>query len=160
MGFAWIPLVAVVPGFFLWAVVHEGAHAVAALAAGRKILAFRPYPHKLDGQFYFASVTYDGPAGDFSHVAPYVVDVVAFAGAAVAFWLLEHPAALWGAATAAGLPLVNSTVSVWGRYRCERKTVDLARVSWGKSATFFWLVLAYYLVVGAMLFRLFTGGSE
>lgn len=157
MTYFWIPLAAIVPGFFLWAIVHEAAHAAAGRLTGREVLRFRPYPHKLEGgRFVFASVSFNGDPGTFSHVAPYVVDAVAFAGAAVGFWLVGHPAALWGLATAAGLPLVNSTVGVWGRYRAATETVDLLRVSWGRAAAFFWLLVVYYLVVGAMILRLLS----
>jgi hypothetical protein len=50
----WLPIVLALPAYFLWCVCHEGAHALVARVTGRKILEFKPYPHKYEGNFRFA----------------------------------------------------------------------------------------------------------
>lgn len=44
--------------YMLSNVLHEGSHAVMIKAFGGEVTAFRPYPHTIDGDFYFASVSW------------------------------------------------------------------------------------------------------
>jgi hypothetical protein len=156
MSYSWIPLAAIVPGFFLWATLHEAAHALTAKLTGTAVIAFRPYPHIRNGRFYFASVTFETMPRTLVHIAPYLLDFIAFTGTAVGFWFVEHQAVAWSLATIAALPLVNTANAVYGRYRSVNETVDLARVSWGVATPFFWGLLVYCVVVGAMVLRLVT----
>lgn len=156
MSYFWIPLAAIVPGFFLWATLHELAHAICARATGVSLVSFRPYPHVRDGQFFFASVTFETMPGTLTHLAPHLFDVIVFVAAAVAFWFVNHPAVAWTLATLAGLPLVNTANGVFGRYRSVNPNVDLARVSWGIATPFYWLLLGYCLIMGAMVRQLIS----
>jgi hypothetical protein len=51
-----IMLILIIPAWFLQNCVHEGSHLfIAWIKYGLKPLAFKPYPHKEDGRFVFAS---------------------------------------------------------------------------------------------------------
>jgi len=126
----------------LWTAVHEGAHALAALARRRKVLSFKPWPHKVDGKFYFGRLTYEGRGTPDIHVAPYVLDAVVFAGAAILVFLLEQEVArsiLFGVLFP---PLVNTGAAVQARYRGVAQP-DLSKVHWWAALVFFYLEAVY-----------------
>jgi hypothetical protein len=70
---------------FLWNVIHEASHVLAAKALGNvKEWSIKPYPHKHNGKFRFAGAywTWDGePPTDGARgcidLAPRIMDVVA-----------------------------------------------------------------------------------
>lgn len=51
-----------VVGAALTLVLHELAHCVMVWAAKGWIESFKPWPHKVDGRFYFGRMTYSGCA--------------------------------------------------------------------------------------------------
>jgi hypothetical protein len=64
--------------FFISTGLHEGAHVLAAAASGAEITSYKPYPHVMDGNFYFGSMSYRGsltPAQDILlSAAPMILD--------------------------------------------------------------------------------------
>jgi len=78
-------------GAALALLIHEGAHALVALANGQDVTAFRPYPHRYAGRLYVGRCwvwPYDPDDIGF-HVAPAVASFVLAAGwLAVGLWPL------------------------------------------------------------------------
>lgn len=51
-----------VVGAALTLILHELAHCFVAWSAGGSVESFKPWPHKVDGRFYFGRMTYTGCA--------------------------------------------------------------------------------------------------
>ena len=82
LEFWYIPLIILVPLFFLWTVVHESAHAMQVLILGGKVIDFKPYPCKINGTWFFGYISYKVPdldvlKRDLISIAPYGVDALA-----------------------------------------------------------------------------------
>lgn len=151
----WLPLAFAVPCFFIWTTVHEGAHALSAMAEGRNIKSFKPWPHKAGDNWYFGRVLYDKPSEwTFTSLAPYWFDLVAFVGLAVGLWFVGAEGYAGTAMiTVIACPLVNTATAVYGRFRSVRRP-DLAKVSWGWASPFFFLLLLYCGAVGVIIGRM------
>jgi len=54
----WLTILFALLLWFFQNVQHEGAHALVVRLAGGQIVRFRPWPHRHEGRFYFASVGY------------------------------------------------------------------------------------------------------
>uniref|UniRef100_A0A6M3JHB4 Putative peptidase n=1 Tax=viral metagenome TaxID=1070528 RepID=A0A6M3JHB4_9ZZZZ len=54
-----------VVGAFITLFLHEGSHALVAIAQGRRVTSFRPYPHYFMGSLYLG----------FTSVSPVVINV-------------------------------------------------------------------------------------
>jgi len=102
----------VVPAFFTWAAIHELAHYFAARAQRSLTLAtFKIYPHKRDGRFVWASVSWDYAGPDMTprelawvYAAPRVPDAFAVVLAPLAGFMPEPwMAATWLVLFGAGL---------------------------------------------------------
>lgn len=145
----WLIPVLLIPLFFFWNVVHEGAHALAAIAAGRKIVSFKPWPHK-DPElgFAFGAMHFEGVNTTTILVMPYVADIVGYIGFMAAFWLLDYSVARTIFVLALACPIADTMMGIQARYR-ENGTSDLARIHWGWALPFLYLLLAYLLVFGA-----------
>lgn len=70
--------------FFLWCVIHEAAHLLAILPHKPTALQFRPYPHKHQGAWYWARISYRLSTENISKfgavtiaLAPRVTDLIA-----------------------------------------------------------------------------------
>jgi len=149
----WIPLALVLPLFFLWVIVHEGSHALVALASGRKITSVKLWPHvEPDLGFVFGSVRFTGKSNTFILVTPYFVDVLGAAALLISFALVDGDLVRSLLATAACAPIVNTTVAVQARYRGNDRS-DLARVHWGWAIPFLYLLLAYAVTFGVLVVR-------
>lgn len=147
----WLVPVLVVPLFFLWNVVHEGAHALAAIASGRRIVSFKPWPHKEpDWGFVFGAVRFEGVNTTPILIVPYVVDVLAYVGLALAFGLTGNAILKTVFALALLCPVVDTTMGVQARYR-GNLTSDLAQMHWGWALPFLYTLLAYILVFGGFV---------
>ena len=86
---AWAPF-----SFLLHNVIHEGAHALVAVATGGKVLSFWPFPSKKIGRFTWAHVVVDGvPAkgAALMYMAPLIAETLWVIGATVGFVLLSGP---------------------------------------------------------------------
>lgn len=149
MGMTYLWLFLILPAWFLWTVAHEGAHVLAAKVEGYKILSFKPWPHKTEGDgWVWGRMTYQGAATTKIHLAPYWVDLAAFVAVYPILWLV--PPAPEGVITllvALSRPIVNTFVGVLGRYRGVSET-DLARVHWGWATVFLAAIVVYAAGVG------------
>jgi len=82
---ALVPLLALAPTFPFYVLLHESAHAGAALMQGYEVKEFKPYPHFGKDKNYFGSMTYVTP-DDVEHgkddlptiMAPYMLDAAIF----------------------------------------------------------------------------------
>jgi hypothetical protein len=153
----WLTPVLIVPLFFLWNVVHEGSHALAALASGRRNIRLRPWPHKdPEWGFVFGSVHFDGVNTTLILMVPYVVDVIACAGFVVAFYFLESAVFKTIFALALMCPIADTAMAVQARYRGNAMS-DLARIHWGWAVPFLYALLAHAIVFGAVVVRWMLG---
>lgn len=149
----WLPLALAVPGYFLWTAVHEGAHALAVLITGGRVLTFKPWPHRVEGIWFFGRMVRDGGKDTLVHLAPFVLDFVAFCALVYPVTIVQG-AGWWALMTALALPVVNTAVGVLGRFRAVHKT-DLRKVSWQWAVPFFALMLVYVsVVVGLLVWKL------
>lgn len=147
----WLPLALAIPVYFAWAFVHEGSHALAAMAAGCKVTSFKPWPHKVDGKgWYFGRVTYDEPPPMVSKLAPYITDLVAFPAFAVPLFYVGNDWAWFVLVTLAAAPPVNTGTAVMGRLHLKEST-DLWELHWAWSWVAFLLVVAYAMVGSAAI---------
>jgi hypothetical protein len=147
----WLAPVLAIPLYFFWNVVHEGVHALAALASGRRNIQFRPWPHKdPEWGFVFGAVRFEGVNSTLILMVPYVVDVVGFVSFVTAFALVEHDIARTVLALAAFCPVTDTAMGVQARYRGNVMS-DLARIHWGWALPFLYLLLAYALVLGVLV---------
>jgi len=147
----WIPVALVIPLFFLWVVVHEGSHALAAMACGRKITSVKLWPHvEPDWGFVFGSVRFEGQNNTFIMVAPYFIDILGVAGFLVALALVDGDVASSVFATVAAAPIVNTFMAVQARYRGNEKS-DLAKVHWGWAVPFLYLLISYVVAFALLL---------
>jgi len=149
------------PPALLWCLVHEGAHAIAAIVQGCEVLYFKPYPHRPKGKhwvFGWMKYSYMGdqiPNHAVISLAPYIADAVAIT------------AFLIGAAWTGGLvgvvlllfcilPLCNTGTAIAGRINRTRET-DLIRpwsieyvpyvcMGYGAAAALFLVVLFLLLL--------------
>ena len=154
----WLVPALIVPIFFLWNVVHEGSHALSAIASGRKIVSFRPWPHKEpDWGFVFGSVRFEGVNTPAILIMPYVIDVLACAGFVVAFWLVDGAILKTVFALLLMCPIADTTMGVQARYR-GNATSDLARMHWGWALPFLYALMVYTIVFGAVVLRWILGG--
>jgi len=46
-------------GAALTLVLHEFTHCLVVWVGGGRVVSFKPWPHKVDGHFYFGRMTYD-----------------------------------------------------------------------------------------------------
>lgn len=90
MDLLWLLLF--VPGFFLQTLVHEGAHAAMVLLSGGEVVAFKPWPHRHNGRFYFGRVSWRALSVE-GRTAIYFAPSVAGALIVGVFGSLGHPAA-------------------------------------------------------------------
>lgn len=77
---------------------HEGAHAIAAMLYGFRIIEFKVFPHVADGKWYFGHVYYDTGGEEPSsniHLAPYYVDVICGVALAAVLRLVEFSNVHW-----------------------------------------------------------------
>lgn len=149
----WIPLAFVVPLFFLWVTVHEGSHALAALASGRKITSVKLWPHvEPDLGFVFGSVRFTGSNTTFILITPYFVDILGAAALLVSFALVDGDLVRSIFATVVCAPIVNTAVAVQARFRGNDRS-DLARVHWGWAIPFLYLLIFYAMAFGVLLMR-------
>jgi hypothetical protein len=147
----WIPAALAIPLFFLWDIVHEGSHALAALLCGRKITSVKLWPHmEPDWGFVFGSVRFIGENNTFILVAPYFMDVLGVVAFLTSFALVDSDIVRSILATLSLAPIVNTTVAVQARYRGNDKS-DLARIHWGWAIPFLYLVISYVLVFGFLV---------
>jgi hypothetical protein len=138
----WILLSFSLPAFALWIFLHEGAHAVTALLCGRKIVEFKPWPHKANERFYFGRVRYDREGNTFISLAPYLVDLVVLLTTAVVLLWIESAIARTVLMLILFCPFINTLVAVQARFR-GNKRADLSRAHWGWALPFFYLLLLY-----------------
>jgi uncharacterized membrane protein len=146
----------------VWVVVHEGAHALVVIGHGGKVKAFRPWPHRRNGEWVFGWISYyfDGPEDHYRvWVAAYRVDAIEFSGLYTVAWMLGGPVSVGGMVATVALfaPAVNTAVGVLGRYRKVNPLVDLARVQWKDATVFLFLLLAYGVLVGLLFGRVVAG---
>lgn len=88
----WLLAVLAVPAFFVWVLVHELWHAVVAWAEGRRVLAFRPWPHTHKGEFYFGRVHTDPPSSStISALAPYCFDCAVLGATSPLLFTMTEP---------------------------------------------------------------------
>lgn len=146
MDYLW--LLFIIPAWFLWNLAHEGAHVAAAKIEGYEITGFYPYPHRHEDRWFFARMSYRGEPTTKIHLAPYLVDLIAFAATYPILWIV--PPAPEGVITVVVLsrPVVNTAVGVLGRYRMVQPEADLARVSWGWATVVLALWGAYLAALG------------
>lgn len=153
----WLIPVLVVPLFFFWNVVHEGSHALAALASGRRNICFKPWPHKdPEWGFVFGSVRFDGVNTTLILMVPYVVDAIAYAGLAAAFCLVDGSVLKTVLALVLCCPIADTAMGVQARYRGNAMS-DLASIHWGWALPFLYVLLAYALVFGLFVVRWMLG---
>jgi len=151
----WIPLALIVPLFFFWIVVHEGAHALSALAEGLKIKSFKPWPHKIsEDNWCVGYVIYDKPSRwAFTCFAPYCVDFLFFVGVFVAILFVGIDGWIGTIlVTVLVCPLINTATAVYGRFTAIRKP-DLSKIPWWCAAPFFFFLLLYCGAVGVLIGR-------
>ena len=147
----WFPLALAIPIYLAWTFVHEGAHALTAMAAGCKVTSFKPWPHKVEGRgWYFGRVTYDKPGPMVSKLAPYIVDFIAFPAFAIPLFFVDNAWAWSSLLTLAAAPTVNSATAVMGRLHLKENT-DLWKPHWAWSWVVFLLVIAYAAVGSAAI---------
>lgn len=81
-----ITVVVVLAAWFVQNIIHEGAHLIMAYnKMGWPPLAFKPYPCKVDGRWYFAYCKYDVSCGNGGpgkrsdiHIAPFYTGMAWF----------------------------------------------------------------------------------
>lgn len=145
----WAPPLVALGGWFAWNVIHEGAHALTALAAGVKVTSFKPWPHKHDGKWRFAGVVYDRQGPAVGVVMPYIVDAVAVVGLSIWAWL-SSPLTFSFLLGTLALPVVNTCVGVQARLRMNERA-DLSRAHQAWALIFFYLLLCYVVNVAALI---------
>lgn len=153
----WLVVAGVVTALLLypaWVVVHEGAHALAVLAVGGKVQAFRPWPQKRNGEWVFGWIGFKLNGGELVvYTAPYIVDTVAFVGLFVAAVVLGGPVSVGGVVASVAMlaPVVNTCVGVLGRYRGVSSMADLERVDWQAATAFLVQSWVYAAMVGGVV---------
>ena len=155
----WVPIAAALPAFFLWDVVHEGSHALAALVCGRKVTSFKPWPHRTKDGFLFGRVTYDRSGNTFTKIAPYIIDMIAMAVFVLSFVFVGNQWARSALLVLLACPAVNTAIGVQARYRWN-EGADLSRVHWGWALPFYYGLLAYLVILGWRVLPWVIGGSH
>ena len=80
--------------FFVQTLIHEGAHCLAGILFGGKILKFQPYPHKNnDGTWVMGSASYTlqnhtSVKEALTYMAPQIVDIMEYILLAVTYPIL------------------------------------------------------------------------
>lgn len=144
----WFLAVLAIPGFFIWILAHEGAHALTHLAQKRKVLKFIPWPHrsKISGNLLFGEVVTDGQPNTFSSLAPYVLDVITFISCFIGILFVTNPYAWTALLLGLFCPAVNTMVAIQARIRLI-ESADLKRVEWKYALTFYYLLLGYIAAI-------------
>jgi len=148
----WIPVVLLILLFFVWAVVHEGAHAIVGLMGGRKVEEFKPWPHMQSGHFVFCGLRLDRRGNAFSDAAPYIVDALAMIGLTVGSVFAEGLVGVFLVTTMAA-PAVNTIVGVQARFRGNERA-DLSKMHWGWALPFYYLAMGYVVAISVTLLRM------
>lgn len=145
-----------VPAFFLWVLVHETWHALAAWIEGRRVLDFRPWPHFHQDQFYFGRVRTDPPpTSTISAIAPYCFDTFVLVSLAPGLFRAEEPY-LWTVlcllSLCALVDIGNALATV-----IRESYGDLVRVHTAYSTIFYFVLLVFSTVLTvAVTTRLIT----
>lgn len=90
-----LTLLFLIPSLWLSLLLHEASHAVMAKHNGAKIVTFKPFPHSINGTFYFGRTSWVLPEGKklsrWVYAAPLFTDwVLVVLG--IGFHLLWIPA--------------------------------------------------------------------
>jgi hypothetical protein len=160
----WLGLALVLPCWFLWTLLHEGAHVLAAvLLAGARVQHFRPWPHiTADRRFVFGSMSWvslyelSAPSGRswrlaLISLAPRIPNAVAALvlpfGPLFDGWTEVVWAMVWGAGLV-DLGVGSLGVSPWSDLR--RGARALGRPAW-VFRVLGWTLLVVSLVCWAVL---------
>ena len=166
MTFFLVALAWALPSFLLHNVLHEGAHAVFALASGATNVKPWPFPGWKLGYFTWAHMSYDGTLSDVNEAevsaAPVPVETVWFGLFVALFYFV--PFGWWSAFLAVECvsSLIDMTVWFLGFWRpTENVQSDAAKVrrlgnfsrGVGKAASLSWMLPLVGVAVGLAVFK-------
>lgn len=166
MTFALTALAWALPSFLLHNVIHEGSHALVALASGATNVKLWPFPSRRLGYFTWAHFTYDGTLSDVDSAQVSTAPVSFETGWFTCFCILFGfiPFGWWSAffAVECVSALVDLTVWFLGFWRpTENTECDAAKVrrfgnfsrGLGKVASLLWMLPLYAVAVVVAVLR-------
>jgi hypothetical protein len=113
---------------------HESAHALAAHCNGYELVDYKPYPHKMDGHYYFGSVSYIMPIGKemdtIVAMAPYMWDATLFIATDLLTTYGDFDAKTKRIMRIAGMlvPIINTAFNLIGYYIRDNPINDFRSV--------------------------------